>query len=74
MVLRQSPTAVSPGLNRPGLDPAPTPEPNLHLVDGLWFASCPTCAFQLCQGRDQARVEWRARRLRCPVCHLDGAA
>jgi hypothetical protein len=67
----RSEAAVSPGLDRPGLDPAPVPEPALHLLAGLWVASCPTCGFQLTSARTQERCERRAARRRCPVCHED---
>jgi len=70
MVLSKSPT-VSPGLDRPGLDPAPPPEPALHLLAGLWVASCPTCGYQLASARSQERVEQRAARRRCPVCRQE---
>ena len=33
--------------------PYPThaqPEPDLHLVGGIWIASCPACGFQLLTG------------------------
>ena len=43
-------------------------QPALHLLAGLWVASCPTCGFQLTQARSQARAERRAAP-RCPVCH-----
>jgi hypothetical protein len=43
--------------------------PALHLLAGLWVASCPTCGFQLTSARSQARCERRAARVRCPVCH-----
>jgi hypothetical protein len=36
-------THVSPFLDRPGLQPGPAPVPALHLLAGLWVASCPTC-------------------------------
>jgi hypothetical protein len=52
--------------------PAPTqpkPEPALHLFGGIWIASCPTCGFQLATARTQPRVERRAARRLCPVCH-----
>jgi hypothetical protein len=49
-VQTDSPT-VSPGLDRPGLDPDPAPEPALHLLAGLWVASCPTCGYQLTTAR-----------------------
>ena len=51
--------------------PYPThrhPEPALHLLGGIWIASCPTCGFQLVTARTQARCERRAARRRCPVC------
>jgi hypothetical protein len=46
----------------------PRPEPALHLLHGLWVASCPTCGFQLVTARTQARCERRSRRRACPVC------
>jgi hypothetical protein len=50
--------------------PYPTPpQPALHLLHGLWVASCPACGFQLATARSQARCERRARRRVCPVCH-----
>jgi NAD-dependent SIR2 family protein deacetylase len=51
--------------------PAPTQtkqEPVLHLLGGLWIASCPTCGFQLATARTQPRVERRAAHRTCPVC------
>jgi hypothetical protein len=69
MASTDHPTPVSPGLHRPGLDPAPVPEPALHLLAGLWVASCPTCGYQLASARTQARVERRATRRTCPVCN-----
>jgi hypothetical protein len=62
---------VSPGLHRLGLDPAPVPEPALHLLGGIWIASCPTCGYQLTSARTQERCERRADRRRCPVCYED---
>jgi hypothetical protein len=62
---------VSPGLHRPGPDPAPVPEPALHLLGGIWIASCPTCGYQLVSARTQERCEQRAARRRCPVCRDD---
>jgi hypothetical protein len=62
------PTYVSPDLHRPGLDPAPRPEPNLFLVHGWWVACCPTCGFQLVEGRSQVKVERKASRATCAVC------
>jgi hypothetical protein len=53
-------------------DPVPEGEPAaLHLLAGLWVASCPTCGFQLTSARSQARCERRAARRRCPVCRED---
>jgi hypothetical protein len=46
-------------------------QPALHLLAGLWVASCPTCGFQLVSAQSQARCERRAARTRCPVCHQD---
>jgi len=44
------------------------PTPSLHLLHGLWSASCPGCGLELGRSRDQARVERAAARRRCPVC------
>jgi hypothetical protein len=44
-------------------------QPALHLLAGLWVASCPTCGFQLASAHSQARAERRAARMSCPVCH-----
>jgi predicted house-cleaning noncanonical NTP pyrophosphatase (MazG superfamily) len=63
-----TPTKVSPGLHRPGLAPAPAPEPALHLLGGIWIASCMTCGYQLTTARAQERCERRAARRRCPTC------
>ena len=55
--------------------PYPThqhPEPALHLLGGIWIASCPSCGWQLTSARTQARCERRATRRLCPVCHQDG--
>ena len=46
----------------------PTQEPGLHLLGGIWIASCPTGGYQLTTARTQERCEQRASRLRCPVC------
>jgi hypothetical protein len=43
-------------------------QPALHLLAGLWVASCPTCGFQRASARSQARCERKAARTRCPVC------
>ena len=49
--------------------PYPThPQPALHLLHGLWVASCPTCGFQLTSSRSQQRCERRGRHRACPVC------
>jgi len=45
------------------------PTPSLHLVHGLWTASCPGCGLELSRSQDQARAERGAARRRCPVCH-----
>jgi predicted RNA-binding Zn-ribbon protein involved in translation (DUF1610 family) len=63
------PTPVSPFL-----DPASAPEPSLHLLGGIWIASCPTCGYQLATARTQQRVERRARFYTCPICRGDDAA
>jgi hypothetical protein len=69
-MLQKSPT-IAPHLDRPGLDRPPTPEPALHLLAGLWVASCATCGYQLTSARSQERCERRASRRTCPVCHLE---
>ena len=62
------PDAAMPGPDDRG--PARDQEqPALHLLAGLWVASCPACGFQLASARSQARCERRAARMRCPVCH-----
>jgi hypothetical protein len=50
----------------------PRPEPALHLLGGIWTASCPTCGWQLTSARTRPRCERRAARRRCPVYHQDG--
>lgn len=67
-------TKVSPFLHRPGLEPDPAPEPNLHLLGGIWVASCPTCGYQLVTARSQERCERRARFRTCPICRGGQAA
>jgi hypothetical protein len=52
-------------------EPTLDEQPALHLLAGLWVASCPSCGFQLAQARSQARAERRAARTTCPVCHED---
>ena len=49
----------------------PQPGPALHLLAGLWVASCPTCGFQLTSARTQARAERHGRRHVCPICRED---
>ena len=50
--------------------PYPTrPQPALHLLHGLWVASCPVCGFELATARSQARAERRSRQRACPVCN-----
>jgi hypothetical protein len=49
----------------------PQAAPALHLLAGVWVASCPTCGFQLTSARSQARCERRAARKTCPVCRED---
>jgi hypothetical protein len=51
--------------------PTTSPPPALHLLHGVWVASCPTCGFQLTSARSQARCERRAARKACPVCRED---
>jgi len=57
-----------------GSQPAtiPRPAPALHLLHGIWVASCPSCGFQLATARTQQRCERRSARRVCPVCHQDG--
>jgi hypothetical protein len=62
--------AVSPTYTDPASTP-PHPPPALHLLDDWWIASCTTCGFTLAEGRRQDRVERKATRRLCPVCHLD---
>jgi hypothetical protein len=45
---------------RLGAPTRPATTPALHLLHGLWVASCPTCGFQLATARTQARCERRA--------------
>jgi hypothetical protein len=50
--------------------PYPTrPQPALHLLHGLWVASCSVCGFELATARTQARAERRSRHRACPVCY-----
>jgi hypothetical protein len=67
MAQQQSPIAVSPFPDRPGLDPAPVQPAHLHLIRGRWIASCPRCGCELAEGWRQDRVE-KARSRICPIC------
>ena len=49
------------------------PPAALHMLRGIWIASCPTCGFQLTTARTQERCERRASRRRCPVCRENPA-
>jgi hypothetical protein len=51
--------------------PTTSPPPALHLLHGVWVASCQRCGFQLTSARSQARCERRAARKACPVCRED---
>ena len=62
------PAAAVPGPEDRGPALDDVRPPALHLLAGLWVASCPTCGFQLASARSQARCERRAARTRCPVC------
>jgi hypothetical protein len=33
------------------------PKPAMHLLGGIWIASCPTCGYQLVSARTQARCQ-----------------
>jgi hypothetical protein len=57
-----------PGTPTPAV---PTREPALHLLGGIWIASCPTCGYQLTTARTQERCERRAARRTCPICRED---
>jgi NAD-dependent SIR2 family protein deacetylase len=43
----------------------------MHLLGGIWIASCPTCGYQLTTASTQERCEQRASLRRCPVCRDD---
>ena len=68
MASTDHPTPVSPFLDRPGLDPAPVQPAALHLIRGVWIASCPRCGCELAEGWRQDRAERKAARRSCPVC------
>ena len=64
---------------RPGT-PAPAVPPfALHLLHGVWVASCPDCGHELGRSRDQEAAERAGERRRCPICqptqqHAQGVA
>jgi hypothetical protein len=66
MQTRSYPTR--PGTPAPAV---PAREPALHLLRGVWIASCPTCGYQLTTARTQERCERRANRRTCPICRED---
>ena len=49
----------------------PAQEPAMHLLGGIWIASCALCGYQLTTARSQERCERRASRRICPVCRED---
>jgi hypothetical protein len=54
---------------RPGTPSAPAvPPAALHLLHGVWVASCPECGHELGRNRDQEAAERAGERRRCPVC------
>ncbi len=66
------PASRTTGSEDPLMHPSPyptRPQPTLHLLHGLWVASCPACGYQLASARGQGRCERRGRRRACPVCH-----
>ncbi len=68
--MHSQPYSTRLGITDPAAS-APAPEPMLHLLGGIWIASCPTCGYQLTTARTQERCEQRASRRRCPVCRGD---
>jgi len=40
----------------------------LHLLGGVWIASCPGCGHELASARDQQVAEGWAAELSCTVC------
>jgi hypothetical protein len=66
------PASRTTGSEAPLMHPQPyptRPQPVLHLLHGLWVASCPSCGFELATARTQQRAERRGRHRVCPVCH-----
>jgi hypothetical protein len=51
--------------------PAVPSPPALHLLGGIWIASCPICGYQLTTARTQERCERCAARRTCPICRED---
>jgi hypothetical protein len=54
------------GRYRVGLEPAPAPA--LHLIAGVWVASCSGCGYELVHHVSQQRAEEQAAGRRCPIC------
>ena len=57
----------------PTRTPTPTPPVDpppfaLHLLHGVWVASCPDCGHELGRSRDQEAAERAGQRRRCPIC------
>jgi predicted RNA-binding Zn-ribbon protein involved in translation (DUF1610 family) len=48
--------------------PPAAPPAALHLVHGMWVASCPECGHELGRSRDQETAERAGERRRCPIC------
>ena len=48
--------------------PPAVPPAALHLVHGVWVASCPDCGHELGRSRDQEAAERAGERRRCPIC------
>ena len=54
---------------RLGTPTPPTVQPfALHLVHGVWIASCPDGGHELGRSRDQEAAERAGERRRCPIC------
>ena len=47
----------------------PTPEPALHLLGGVWIASCPTCGWQLTSARSATRTAADGQLALCQGSH-----
>ena len=59
---------------RPGTPTPPAvPPAALHLVHGIWIASCPDCGHELGRSRDQEAAERTGQRRRCPICRPGSA-